>query len=425
MERPVCLIATHLSLLNLAQKKYGIYRRLSMLAEAAAATGAALRIFCVAYPSEHCEGIEQRISAEIREHWHLDAEVIVGRTSAPSKAPWLVRQIIGTLGYGRSTLVRDLLDGPSREALAREIRNPAFVIAHRLPMMHFVRRLTRSPIIFDLDDLEHVAIARGMKQLKGFRAKLFAALSIPGLLWAELRAVRKARQTLVCSSIDAQRARSLFLTPNVIDVPNAAPILAETPATSAWPVLLMVGIYDFEPNKDAADYFVSAVLPLIHKAKPHVEVWFVGGSPEALQHHGANVPGVRHLGFVDDLAAVYREARVVICPIRYGSGTRVKLIEAAAWGKPIVTTTIGAEGLDMMDGLHALFADDPEAFASQCLQLLDSTVRCDTLGRNARALAQSVYDRKQIVRSLTQRFFAHMTSATISKKHTIQNATTG
>ena len=104
-------------------------------------------------------------------------------------------------------------------------------------------------------------------------------------------------------------------------------------------------------------FFLEHVLPHIRNSRPDAEVWFVGAGADQLKSFSNSTPGVRFLGFVDDLAKVYQTARVVICPIRYGSGTRVKLIEAAAWGKPIVSTTIGAEGLNMSHQEHALFGD--------------------------------------------------------------------
>jgi glycosyltransferase involved in cell wall biosynthesis len=413
---PHCLLVTHLPLTNLLQKRYGIYRRLTMLAEAAIGAGVGLRIFCLQPPTEDAVDTEQLardIAAEVSALWGVDCEIIVGHHRGPSRLPWLFQQLLGTMNYRWDWFRRQLLDENSRTRLAQAIvAKPAFIVAHRLPMASLLLPLTPAgvPVFFDLDDIEHLAVLRGIPQLNSFRNQLFAALSLPSLLWAETKAIGRARRTFVCSNIDAERtARQfrtdrLFILRNAVDMPA---IPATAPAKPAAPILLMLGVYSYGPNLDAADYFVDEVFPLIQAHNPAAEIWFVGGAPESLKSYKTENPGVRFLGFVDDLGAVYNQARVVICPIRQGSGTRVKLIEAAAWAKPIVTTTIGAEGLDMVDHVHALFGDETASFAAQCVKLLDDDDLCTQLGRNARALAEQSYDKRKIVQKLAIELSKH------------------
>lgn len=404
---PHCLLVTHLSLTNLQQKRYGIYRRLAMLAEAARAAGVALRIFCVQPAAEAVADADEAaraIAADIRASWGMECEVVVGRHRAPSRLPWLFQQLLGVANYRWDWLPAGLLDDDSRARLAAELaRRPAFVIGHRLPMTSQLLPLLPKdvPLFFDLDDIEHLASLRGIPQQRSLRNKLFALIGLPALFRAEAQAIGRARRTFVCSTIDAERAtkqfrtRKLFVLPNAVDMPEAPS--ASVPAA---PTLLMLGVYSYGPNLDAADYFIEEVFPLIQARNPAAEVRFVGGAPESLRSYGAERRGVRFLGFVDDLAAAYAQARVVICPIRYGSGTRVKLVEAAAWAKPIVTTTIGAEGLNMVDEEHALYGDDAATFAEQCVKLLGDDALCAHLGNNARALAERTYDKRTIVRTL-------------------------
>lgn len=405
-----CLIATHLSLTNLLKKRYGIYRRLALLAQSAGTAGLRLRIFCVeprtAAESE-LSSLSQRIRAEIRELWGIDCEIVIGRTNVPSRLPWFAQQMAGALNYRWQWLSQQLLDPPSRQLLREEIdKHPAFIIAHRLPMMNALHRLTPRdvPIFFDLDDIEHLAILRGLPQLNSLRSKVFALLSLPALLFAEAAAIARARRTFVCSEIDAVRAERYFRSKKILVLPNAIEMPHAPDTTPAAPVLLMLGIYSYGPNQDGADYFISRIFPLIRAQHPLAQAWFVGGAPEHLRSYHAGVEGVNFLGFVDNLADVYTKARVVICPIRQGSGTRVKLVEAAAWGKPIVSTTLGAEGLNMIDGTHALFGDDPQVFAKRCLTLLADDAQCARLGKNARALAERTYDKQAIVKTLATEF---------------------
>lgn len=409
-----CLLVTHLSLAGLASKQYGIYRRLSLLAQTVVETNAKLRIFCVVPDAERDNApgeLATQIAEDIKTHWRINAEVFVGALKPPSTAPWLLQQLRGMIRYLWSPLVHNMLDAPSK-ALLRQLLNADvdFIVAHRLPMMTIALQLIakRKPIVFDLDDLEHVAALRSIPEIQSVRNKLFTLFSIPALIFAERRAAANAIFTFVCSKMDAIRAGNLLPTQGIFVLPNAITIPSVPAPISTRSILMMVGIYSYGPNKDAADYFLEEVFPHIFKARPDAEIWFVGAGADHLRNYGKNLPGVHFLGFVDDLAKAYHDARVVICPIRYGSGTRVKLVEAAAWGKPIVSTTMGAEGLDMSHHEHALFGDTPEAFAQHCLTLLTDSELCNRLGNNARALAQKTYDRKAIINMLARELNAKL-----------------
>jgi glycosyltransferase involved in cell wall biosynthesis len=110
---------------------------------------------------------------------------------------------------------------------------------------------------------------------------------------------------------------------------------------------------------------------------------------------------VEFTGFLEDIAEAYAGAALVVCPIKAGSGTRVKICEAAAFGRAIVSTHVGAEGLDFMDGKHIALADDVESFSSACIELMTNRRRAMELGANARALAMARYDRRRLVDEAT------------------------
>lgn len=418
--RRTCLLVTHLSLVGLASKQYGIYRRLSLLAQSVSDTDTQLRIFCVVPESERVnlpDDLSTLIAADIKSHWNIDAEVFVGALKPPSERPWLLQQLMGVSSYLRSPLVHNLLDTSSQTQLCQLLNSDIdFVVAHRLPMMSItLRSMTRcKPIAFDLDDLEHLAALRSIPEIKSLRDKLFVFFSIPALIAAERRAAANAIFTFVCSKMDSIRASRLLPAERIFVLPNAIAIPPAAAPTSTRTVLLMVGIYSYGPNKDAADYFLEEVWPHVAKAIPDAEIWFVGAGADHLRSFNKNLPRVHFLGFVDDLAKIYHDARVVICPIRYGSGTRVKLIEAAAWGKPIVSTTIGAEGLSMLHQEHVLYGDTPEDFATHCVTLLTDSTLCDKLGGNARALAQETYDRQEIINMLSRELNAQLENTSAS-----------
>jgi glycosyltransferase involved in cell wall biosynthesis len=407
-----CLLVTHLLLTDLKTKNSGTYRRLSMLVDAIRATGLPLHIYCTIAPAPDLpspQAIAARIEREIADTWQLDATVSVGVHAPLPDTSWLLQQARGILGYGRMPLIRPYFNDAALATLANALAaNPVFVVAHRLPSMYaLVLAAQRSgrklpPAFFDLDDIEHVVALHSLKKIASHRDRLFALAYLPGLIRAEQRTIRHAYRTLICSEQDRTRLHRLVPDSTAYVLPNAMPIPADTGPAARAPILLMVGIYSYGPNADGADFFIREILPLVRARRPDAELWLAGSAPEQIPAYRQQPAGVRFLGFVDDLDAVYREARVVVCPIRYGSGTRVKLIEAAAWAKPIVSTQIGAEGLGMLDGRDALFADAAPDFAERCLQLLQDDARCDALGANARALAESNFDRGRIVAQLAE-----------------------
>jgi glycosyltransferase involved in cell wall biosynthesis len=122
-----------------------------------------------------------------------------------------------------------------------------------------------------------------------------------------------------------------------------------------------------------------------------------GAGSEALATDIVAGSGVEALGFVDDLEALYREARVVCCPITVGGGTRIKLIEAAVRGKAIVSTAVGIEGLDFENGRHAVIRETHEEFADACIDLLINPDRAHDLGAAAREVACRRYSRARSI----------------------------
>jgi glycosyltransferase involved in cell wall biosynthesis len=153
----------------------------------------------------------------------------------------------------------------------------------------------------------------------------------------------------------------------------------------------------YEPNADAADWLMAEVWPRISSEMPHARLLLAGGRPEELRMFMSPPQGVSILGFVPDLAALYGQAHVFVCPVRAGSGTRVKLLEAGAYAKAIVSTTVGAEGLDYQDGVSAIFADDAAAFAQACLALLRDPMRQRSMGHAARELIRKRYERAAVI----------------------------
>jgi glycosyltransferase involved in cell wall biosynthesis len=125
-----------------------------------------------------------------------------------------------------------------------------------------------------------------------------------------------------------------------------------------------------------------------------------GEKPERIPSFGQHHAGVEYTGFVADLNSLYRVARIVCCPIRAGGGTRIKIIEAAAHAKPVVSTRLGAEGLQLEDGREILVRDDPQQIADICIRLLREDALCASIGNAGRTKAIQLYDRQNVMRHI-------------------------
>jgi glycosyltransferase involved in cell wall biosynthesis len=179
---------------------------------------------------------------------------------------------------------------------------------------------------------------------------------------------RGADVVVVCSALDRDRiGGGAVVVPNGYDAPPALPPRRHHAAA----VLAFVGGMDYPPNADAAEFAAREVLPLVRVTRPDAELWLIGhvpsGSPVSRL---ARLPGVRMRGHVDDISVELAEVDVAVAPIRFGGGTRIKILEAFAHRVPVVATTVGCEGLAVADGSTLLVADDAAGFAAACLRLL-------------------------------------------------------
>jgi glycosyltransferase involved in cell wall biosynthesis len=275
------------------------------------------------------------------------------------------------------------------------------------PMLLTRRRLP--PIYLDLDDVEHRVFLRDISQPPAWLTKRLLYLQWPALLWGERRAIKTSRKSFVCSELDARYLKRKWRLPNVGVIPNSIRIPRAQPLTRE-PVLLFLGMYGYTPNAVAADYLVKSIWPLVRAACSRATLIVAGARPELIPASAQAHPGVEYTGYVADLDELYRRARVVCCPIQSGGGTRIKVIEAAAYGKPIVSTRMGAEGLEFQDAYEIVIRDEPEGFASACVKLFDDDALCTRLGNAARAKASAEYDRQSVIGRIQREIFGPLSA---------------
>jgi glycosyltransferase involved in cell wall biosynthesis len=269
-------------------------------------------------------------------------------------------------------------------------------------------------ICFDVDDVYHTEYHKRLwiSELRYLGNPWENVKSVPLLFFQSIykesllaHATAISDLTFVCSEIDRKYISEKFNESQVKIVPNAVTIPTEKSSLPSNPNLLFLGNYHQSPNNViGANFLIEKIWPLIYQEQPEARLIIAGKNPENIRTYTGNIPGVEFTGFVTDIDALYAQTRVVCCSILSGGGTRLKLIEAAAYGKPIVSTSVGAEGLEIIDGKEYMLRDQPEDFAQACLELFRNDFLCEQLGNQARATAIKHYDRNCII-NLVQKYF--------------------
>ena len=253
---------------------------------------------------------------------------------------------------------------------------PRVVDTHNLLYQYYERRATleRNP---------------AMRLLFGREARRFKEF--------EFEAFRSASHVMVCSREEADvvhRAApeiAVEVVPNGVDCTFFQPDPNGTGTSSLD--LVFVGHMAYRPNHDAAVWFIENVLPRLRQKVPGVRFVVVGKNPDrSLLDLGSDHPDVIVTGTVEDVRQHIWSSRIAVVPIRYGSGTRLKVLEAFAMGIPTVSTAVGAEGIAYRDGVDILIADEPDSIIDAICRLLSDTALYESIGSNGRKTAVERYD---------------------------------
>jgi sugar transferase (PEP-CTERM/EpsH1 system associated) len=281
--------------------------------------------------------------------------------------------------------LQELTRGSQFDALVCDFVLPAAIIPHDLPYPKIIFTHNVEATIFK----RHYEISTN--PLWNF------------IWWREYRSMERFERThlshadRVLAVSDADReAFATFLPPDKIDViPTGVDTDYFRPGDESkenFAELVFTGSMDWMPNEDGMFYFVQEILPAIRAKIPGVTLTIIGRNPsERLKQLVSHTTGVLLTGRVDDIRPYVESGAVYVVPLRVGSGTRLKIFEAMAMGKAIVTTTIGAEGLPVTNGEDVLCADDPARFADAVIQLASDRELRRTMGKAARRLVEERY----------------------------------
>jgi len=243
-------------------------------------------------------------------------------------------------------------------------------------------------------NVETVIWQRRTEHASDWLRRLYLKLQAERMFRYEGEVCREVRKVIAVSETDADLMREWFGVKRADAVPTGVDseyFQARGPVPPAAD-LVFVGSLDWAPNIDGVDWFQREVLPLILQRKPDCSVAIVGRKPpKAIQELSTRYPGIQVTGTVPDVRPWLWGSKVSIVPLRVGGGTRLKIFEAMAAGIPVVSTTIGAEGLGARDGDTIRIADTPEDFAKACIALLDSSDERERLRSRALQMVTEQY----------------------------------
>jgi glycosyltransferase involved in cell wall biosynthesis len=224
--------------------------------------------------------------------------------------------------------------------------------------------------------------------------RFYAGVNWRKLRREELGTYREADGVYLCSSADERRLLDQIPGARTMVIPNAADVEFYQPRlTDPMPdgrTVVYFGLLSTVPNVDAVVHFIQEIWPHIAEAHPNARCKIIGGRPPPSLLALAG-PRVELTGFVSDLRPHLSAAAVVVVPLRFGGGTRLKIIEGMAMGKAIVSTALGAEGIEAVPGRDLLVEDHPRAFADAVSRLLAEPSLAASIGRSARQLAVERY----------------------------------
>jgi polysaccharide biosynthesis protein PslH len=251
---------------------------------------------------------------------------------------------------------------------------------------------SKTPIILFTHNVEAEVWERQYRVSSNPLRKLAFWLEYKRLTHAERYYAQRAAHVLAVSESNREffgryvgSAEKVTLLPTGVDTDYFRP----SPDAPRDRSLVFTGSMDWVPNHDAMEYFYQVILPLIRSQEPTVEIWMVGRNPPtSLLRLVEKDPKVHVTGLVEDVRPFMNRSSIYVLPMRTGSGTRLKVLEAMASGKAIVSTPIGAEGLSVTDGENIVLAGSPREFAKSVVALIRNSDLRHRLEVNARALAE-------------------------------------
>jgi polysaccharide biosynthesis protein PslH len=333
---------------------------------------------------------------------------IVAVKRAPGYTPSKILR--GALGRTPLSLLNYTTDA-MRQALENILNEHSFDIVqvesiHLMAYLPAIRAARIRPLVIcDWHNIESELMQRYSERERSFLRQKYARRTARQLSVLEVRASHDFDAHVTVSDRDRQRllqlnpAAKAFVIENGVDSAQYSDEQIEK-AYAAWhshndsrsPRILFVGSMDYHANIDGVVDFAREVWPGLHDSRPELVFTIVGRDPATEVRELRSIAGIEVTGTVDDVRPYYREAIAAIVPLKVGGGSRLKILEAMAAGVPVVSTTLGAEGLDVQNGENILLANTNQELAEAIIRVVESDAQREQLRSGGRALVSARYE---------------------------------
>jgi glycosyltransferase involved in cell wall biosynthesis len=269
-----------------------------------------------------------------------------------------------------------------------------------LPLMNYFELFKSYPVILVEHNVESLLLRRRIRYTKNIIFKFFLWTQYLKLFTFEKRQIGRAKCCISVSNQEKEILKDMSkktfteVIPNGVDVNYFYPQDKDQEKDS----LIFVGGLNWFPNLDGMLFFYEKILPVINKLAGEIEITVIGKENKYFKY----AKGLQQLGCVADVRQHVLSAKVFIVPLRIGGGTRLKILDAMAMGKAIVSTSIGCEGLDVENGVHLIIEDNPYSFAKAVVELLNNGKKRKWLGENARRLTEEKYNWELIGKKMNE-----------------------
>jgi polysaccharide biosynthesis protein PslH len=310
-----------------------------------------------------------------------------------------LRHLLSGIPYGTTNL-----RSPEMAEKLSELLREAFdlVLSEQTDSLINYPDRSEIPLVIDFHNVDYLILKRYIEFERNPAKQIYAWLESRKMRAWEQHCCKAAALGLACSEHDRAILQSMntdsptVVVPNVVDVDSYPTNGQEDPLK-----IIFQGGMDWFPNRDAVQFFAQRILPLVRRQISGARLVVAGRNPpEEFKQLLSGIEGIRFTGTVPDMRDEVASAAVCVVPLRIGSGTRLKILEASAMAKPIVSTRVGAEGLEFENGSEILIADEPAAFAAAVVKLLTSREQRVAMGLAARARVEKYYSLEAMNRAI-------------------------
>lgn len=263
----------------------------------------------------------------------------------------------------------------------------------------YARHLENIKVVLNHHNIESAMMLRRAENESNLFRKLYFYQEGIKLQRLEQRICNKFNLNITCSDLDSERLKNTAVVTDCISIPNGVDLDYFQPiATKIKPKsLVFAGGLSWYPNLDAMTFFLKSVWPELVKQIPDISLTVIGKNPPAwmleMQKEYSNL---RITGFVDDVRPYLAEAQIYICPIKDGGGTKLKVLDALAMGKPLIADAIACEGIEVVNNESVIFASTPADYIEKIKFLIDNPVVGEDLSRNGAQLIKDRYSFQSI-----------------------------